>query len=196
MKRPFVIALLALGIAGAVVAAWPALAQGPGGQAPGGPGQGPGGPRADRPRMDRAAMQKEVGLTDAQVSQLQQLQQAERKLEIRRRADLQIARMELDELFEAATVDEKAVAARVKVLADLEAAALKASVDHRLAVRKVVTAEQLQKMKMLRPRHADRRRDGPPGPGSRGPGFGPPRGPDGPPDGPPPGDDESEDEIR
>lgn len=157
MKRAFWMALLAPGVVAALVAAWPALAQGPGG-----PGPGPGGPRPDRPRPDLSAMQREAGLTDAQVSQLRQLKQADRKLAIRRRADLQIARMELDGLFEAATVDEKAVAAKTKTLADLETAALKARVDHRLAVRKVVSAEQLEKMKRLRPRHGDGRPDGPP----------------------------------
>ncbi len=193
MKRSSWFALLALGIAAAVAAAWPALAQGPGGQGPAGPGPGPGGPRPDRPRPDMAAMQREIGLTDAQVSQLRQLEQADRKLEIRRRADLQIARMELDELFEAATVDEKAVAAKVKVIADLETAALKARVDHRLAVRKVVSAEQMQKMRMLRPPRPD---GPPPGPGARGPRVGPPMGPEGRPDGPPPDDDENDAEVR
>jgi len=102
------------------------------------------------------------------VSQLRKLRQDERKLAIRRRADLQIARMELDELLDAASVDEKAVAAKVKAMADLQAASLKARVDHRLALRKVVSAEQLEKMKMLRRQHRHGlRRDG------RGPEGGP-----------------------
>jgi hypothetical protein len=109
--------------------------------------------------------------------------------------------MELDELLDAASVDEKAVAAKVKALADLQAAALKARVDHRLAVRKMVTAEQLEKMKMLHrgPRPHDdagrewrRPRHGPQG----GQGFGRPPGPGGPPNPPRPDDDRDDDEVN
>jgi len=182
MTRPLMIALVALGTAAASLAALPQ----------GQPGDGP--PR--RPNV--AALQREAGLTDAQASQLRKLMQDERKLAIRRRADLQVARLELDELLDAASVDEKAVGARVKALADLQAAALKARVDHRLAVRKVVTAEQLEKMKMLHrgPRPRAGREWRRPGPGPQGgPGFGRPPGPDGPPNPPRPDADRDDDEV-
>jgi Spy/CpxP family protein refolding chaperone len=176
MTRFLLGSVAALGIAGGAFLALPARAQ------------NADRPRPERPRADPAAMPHEAGFTEAQRDQLRQLQQADMKLAIRRRADLQIARMELDELFEAATVDEKAVAAKAKVVADLEAANLRADVDHRLAVRRIVSAEQYQKMKMARPPHGDRGPQGGRGPGSPGgmggPGFGPPPGGPGMPGGP------------
>jgi Spy/CpxP family protein refolding chaperone len=136
-------------------------------------GPGPAAGRRGR-AVDPAQVKQELGLTDAQMSQLQKLRSDQHKLQIRRRADLQIARVELHELLSAATVDEKAVAAKTKELTDLQAAALKARVDGQLAVRKVLTAEQHQKLQQLhRERRMERRalRPGPRGPRpGRGPG--------------------------
>jgi Spy/CpxP family protein refolding chaperone len=123
-------------------------------------------------RPDAGQIEKGAGLTDAQITQLRKLRQDERKQAIRRRADLRIAHMELNELLEAPTVDEKAVALKLKALNDLQAAELKARVDNRLAMRKIVTPEQLEKLRSLR-RERYRGWDGP---GHRGPrpgGFGP-----------------------
>jgi Spy/CpxP family protein refolding chaperone len=182
MTRFLLGSVAALGIAGGAFLAFPARAQ------------NPDRPRPERPRADPSTMQQTAGLTDAQRDQLRQLQQADMKLAIRRRADLQIARMELDELFEAPTVDEKAVAAKARVVADLEAANFKAEVDRRIAVRRIVSAEQYQKMNMVRPPHGDHGPDGGRGPGGPGgPGFGPPPGGQGGPGGrggEPQGDDE------
>lgn len=94
-------------------------------------------------------MKEELGLSETQASQLMKLRSEERKAHIRRRADLEIGRLELNELLEAPQVDERAVAAKVKELADLQAAALRARVDTRLAVRKALTPEQHDKLKSL-----------------------------------------------
>jgi Spy/CpxP family protein refolding chaperone len=102
-------------------------------------------------------------LNETQYAQLRKVRVEERKAAIRRRADLQIARLELKELLDAATPDEKVVAAKVKELNELQAAALKARVDARLALGKILTPEQREKLKQMR------------GPGHRG-GHGP-RGP-------------------
>jgi Spy/CpxP family protein refolding chaperone len=75
-----------------------------------------------------------------------------RKQAIRHRADVAIARLELEELMDAKTVDEKAVAAKVKAISDLEAAALKARTDERLAMRRLLTPEQQEKLTQLAPR--------------------------------------------
>jgi Spy/CpxP family protein refolding chaperone len=158
-------------------------------------------------RADRGQIAREAGLTDAQIAQLKKLRQDEEKQSIRRRADLRIAHMELNELLEAPTVDEKAVGLKVKALSDLESAALKARVDGQLAMRKIVTAEQLEKLRSLR-RERGRGWDGNrgPRPGGFGPGGhrpGGPGGPDGPdgqrgPGGPPgggPQDDDTDDAV-
>lgn len=99
-----------------------------------------------------AMMKQELGLTDAQVGQIKKLRTDHAKVAIRGRADIQVARIELRDLLDASSVDEKAVAAKVKELSDLKAAALKARVDERLAYRKVLTAEQYGKLQDLRSR--------------------------------------------
>jgi Spy/CpxP family protein refolding chaperone len=133
------------------------------------------------PRADFAAIRADIGLTDQQVSEIRKLHQQERKVAIRRNADLRVARMELDELLGAATLDEAAVAAKVKAIGELQAAAFKARTESRLAIRRLVTAEQYQKMQQVRHR-AVRARQARPGrrgmPGEMAPPPGPPGGGD------------------
>jgi Spy/CpxP family protein refolding chaperone len=104
-------------------------------------------------RPDRAALRAELGLSADQTAQLEKLRVEGRKQAIRQRADLAIARLELAELMDAPTVDEKAVAAKVKAISDLQAAGLKAWTDERLAMRRLLTPEQQEKMKQLRRQH-------------------------------------------
>jgi Spy/CpxP family protein refolding chaperone len=110
-----------------------------------------------------AALKQALGLSDEQSAQLSKLWQDERKQAIRRHADMEIARVDLDEALNAQTIDEKVVAAKVQALTTLQATALKARVDQRLAVAKVLTPEQREKMKQLRREHRF---------GDRGRGFG------------------------
>jgi Spy/CpxP family protein refolding chaperone len=127
-------------------------------------------------------IQKELGLSDTQAGQLKKLWSDQRKANIRRRADMAIARLEMQELLDSPTVDEKALNLKVKELTDLQGAALRARVDAHLALRKLVTPEQLEKLRALR--HEGRGgRPGPPGRGER-----PPR-----PGGQPGGDEEQDD---
>jgi len=115
------------------------------------PEPAPPGPPKGRAHPSVSMMKDELGLTDEQASQLRKLHNEQRRAAIRRRADLRIARMDLDELMNAASVDEKALSAKMKEIGDLEGAALKARVDSRLALRKVLTPDQLAKMKEMRP---------------------------------------------
>lgn len=158
------------GIAFVALAGW-AVAQAP---APGTGRAGAGGPGGD----PEARLQARLGLNDEQMEQLHKLKLDRQKAEVQRKAALQVARLEMNELFRAASVDEKAVAAKLKVVSDLEVAGLKARVDERLALRKIVTAEQAEQIeKMVMGRHRARAagargRQGRPGqPGQRrGPG--------------------------
>ena len=104
------------------------------------------------PRTGLQALQSDLGLTDAQMADLRRIHTEGRKAAIRRNADLRIARMELDELLGAATVDEAKVAARVKAIGELQSAAFKERTETRLAVRRLVTAEQYQKMQQTEAR--------------------------------------------
>jgi len=134
--------LLALGV---VVAAGLALA------AAQDPERGPG-PARPRRAMDPGVMKQELGLSDQQASQLQKLRLDARKTAIRRRADTQLARLGLQEQLHAPSVDEKALQARVKELSDLQAANLRARVDAQLALRRILTPDQQEKLKELRAR--------------------------------------------
>jgi Spy/CpxP family protein refolding chaperone len=127
-------------------------------------------PQARPGQEDRLA--QELGLTQAQVGQLEQLRSQERKAAIRRRADREIARLELHDLLKAETVDEKAVRAKARQLADMEAATAVARGEAALALRKIVSAEQAQKLMGRRGRHGRGARPGiDPGAGGwRGPG--------------------------
>ncbi len=136
-------------------------------------------------RPDPAAIQAELGLSADQAAQLKKLRDDGRKQAIRQRADLAIARIELQEAMDAPSVDDKLVAARVKAVSDLQAASLKARTDQRLAMRRLLTPEQQEKMKQLRQQgrmeRAGARQQRRPGrPGSQGQGMRPPAGSGGP----------------
>jgi Spy/CpxP family protein refolding chaperone len=109
---------------------------------------------AQEPRRARRAgleaLQSEIGLNDQQVAEIRRIHSEARKAAIRRHADLRIARMELHELLAAATVDEAKIAARVKAISDLQAVAFKERTETQLAVRRLVTAEQYQKMQQAK----------------------------------------------
>ena len=104
--------------------------------------------RGERPGP--AVLDQQLGLSAEQAAKLQALRQEGRKEAIRRRADLQLARIELDEALNAASIDEKLVAEKLQSLNRLQAAALQARVDQRLACAKVLTPEQRAKMRQLR----------------------------------------------
>jgi len=132
-----------------VVAATALLAQPP---AP--PAEGAG--RGWVPPAER--MKQQMGLSDQQAVDLEKLMREERKRSIRHQADLRVAQMELDELLGAATPDDKLVAAKVKQIADLQSAGIRARLDERVAARKMLTAEQYQKFQRFGPRAAMRAR--------------------------------------
>ena len=99
--------------------------------------------------MDRPDVVRQLGLTGEQAESFRRLQSDERKQAIRRRADVAIARLELEEALDAPSVDEKLVASRVKAVSDLEAAEVRARADRRLALRKLLTPEQQEKLRQL-----------------------------------------------
>jgi Spy/CpxP family protein refolding chaperone len=120
---------------------------------------------AQEPRRERRAgleaLQSDIGLTDAQVAEIRRIHSEGRKAAIRRNAEMRIARMELGELLGAATVDEAKVAARVKAISELQSAAFKERTEGQLAIRRLVTAEQYQKMQQVRHRAVRAHRERP-----------------------------------
>ena len=141
------------------------------------------GPERRQGRPDPAAIQAELGLSPDQAAQLKKLRDDGRKQAIRQHADLAIARIELEEAMDGPSVDDKLVAARVKAVSDLQAASLQARTSQRLAMRRLLTPEQQEKMKQLmrqgrveRAGARQQRRQGRPG----WQGMPPPAGPGGP----------------
>jgi Spy/CpxP family protein refolding chaperone len=121
--------------------------------------------------MDFARVQEALGIDEAQAERLRQIQTEGRKQQIRNQAETQVARMELEELLLAEVVDEKAVVAKANQLAELQKAALRARVDHQLAMREILTADQARKLKAFRGRARGQRGQGRQmrRPGRRGP---------------------------
>lgn len=115
----------------------------------------------DPERSPRPRIKQELGLSDQQVSQLRELRLESRKAAIRRHAETRLARLGLRELVHAPSVDEKALQARIRELSDLHAAKLRARVDAQLALRKILTPEQLEQLSQLRAKRPRPRRPGP-----------------------------------
>jgi len=137
MKRQVLAVLGIVALSGAAIAV---------AQAPAEPGQARRGRAAGHFEM----MKERLGLTEAQVSQIEKLRADARRAAIQRRADTELARLDLEQLMKADTVDEKAIAVQIKKLTDLHGAALKARVDERLAMKKILTPEQQEKLKQMR----------------------------------------------
>jgi Spy/CpxP family protein refolding chaperone len=159
-------------VAGAVCGLGATLAAQPDRGRARGQGQGP----------DPARLQEQLGIDEGQAEQLRQIRRDQQKAHVRLRADMEIARMELEELLLADAVNESAINAKVGEVAKLQTAALHSRIDGRLAVRKILSAEQAKKLERLRQRRKGQRpargqdqrgrRRG----GRRGPGGGPPDG--------------------
>lgn len=111
--------------------------------------------KAARPRR---GLVQELDLSEQQSGELARLRAQGRKEAIRRRADIQIARQELRELLTAPELDQKAVSAQVQKLSALHAAGVQARADGLLAMRRVLTPEQLTTLSHLPPRRPHRGR--------------------------------------
>lgn len=129
---------------------------------PGGDGWGGRGGRV-------ANLKAQLGLSDQQETRLREIRESRQRDAIRHRADLEVARLDLRRLMESPTVDRKALDAKVKEISDLQAAGFRARVDTMLAMREVLTPEQMKKWQELRP---ERGMAGRAHRGSRGRGMG------------------------
>lgn len=130
-------------------------------------------------------MQKELGLSDAQVSQLRTLRFEAAKAGLQARTDVKLKRLELQELMQADEPNQAAIDKTLRGLADAQYALMKNRIQHQLAMRQVLTPEQRKKMEGMKHqfmRHRMGRRSfdrrGPRGPrgggfGMQGPGPGP-----------------------
>lgn len=180
--RNRMVAGLALALALAVPTVW---AQGPGG--PGGGfdpperqhlrGRGHGDSHMERMMrlLEDTEFRQRIGITNEQAEKLRAQGMAAAKTMVRSRADQQIKRIELAELMQAEKPDRVALDKKLRELADLHYAALKARTDNMLAMRELLTPEQREKIHAFA-RERMREFRGPRGEHRMGPG-GPPGGP-------------------
>ena len=105
------------------------------------------GRRADRRGRGDAAKRiaEKLELTDEQVKQVKSALTDARKKRIGLRAGARVARIELREMVSQETVDKAKVGAKVDEIAKIQGDLLRARIDAVLAVREVLTPEQIAK---------------------------------------------------
>jgi len=94
--------------------------------------------------------QKELGLSAQQVSSLQQLGMDSRRATVRRRADAQLAQLDLVGLLRAEPVDMGKVEAKVREIERFKADGIMARIRTNEAAKAQLTTEQRDKLKTLR----------------------------------------------
>jgi Spy/CpxP family protein refolding chaperone len=112
-------------------------------------------------------MREKLGITAEQAAKIH-LQTSEfRKAQIRSRADLQVKRLELNELLAADNPDRAAINKKLEEISAAQLARRKSEVDYRLKMRDALTSEQRQKLQQMREefRHRSPEGRGPQGPG-------------------------------
>jgi Heavy-metal resistance len=99
------------------------------------------GPGMARPAFGRAGMlnnpaiRQRLGITAQQTTKIRQQNSDFLKSEIRNRADLQVKRIELNELLGAENPDRAAINAKLQEVSTVQMALDKAAIDNRLALR-------------------------------------------------------------
>ncbi len=88
----------------------------------------------------------QLDLSDAQRDKLRDLHEAHARRAIQRRADMQLARMDLHRLMRADKPDAGAVNSQIDKLARLHADGLKSRFELRMQARAVLTPEQFKKL--------------------------------------------------
>jgi len=127
-------------------------------------------------RMGKSPLE-ELGLSDAQKSQIHQVMLDTRKKNIDVEARLKLAGIELHELMNAEAPDQARINVKISEVSKLRETLMRNGIETKLAVQKILTPEQRKKMQDSRPfmfgrgRHGARPFGGP-GMMHRG-GFGP-----------------------
>jgi Spy/CpxP family protein refolding chaperone len=104
--------------------------------------------------------QKELGLSPQQVSSLQQMGMDAARAGIKRRADAQLARLDLMSLMRAEPVDMAKVEAKIRDIEKLKADGAIARIRTNEAAKAQLTPDQREKLKTLRMARWQRRSGG------------------------------------
>ncbi len=99
---------------------------------------------------------QELGLTDSQIEGLKNADFTFREKQLQLHSQLDTLKLQMDKSFSAATVDEAAVRKTAQAISEIKGKLYMLKIDSRLELRKLLNAEQLQKLETLkRERMAD-----------------------------------------
>lgn len=117
-------------------------------------------------------IREKVGVTTEQVAKIRRQESDFRKAEIRNRADLEVKRIDLNDLLAADKPDRAAIDSKLQEISTAQMALEKSRIDNRLDMRDALTPAQRQKlrdvMKERRQRDGGSRPRGPQGAGRGG----------------------------
>lgn len=112
--------------------------------------------------LQNPGIRERIGVSAEQAAKIQGQQSAFAKTRIRDQADLRVKRLELRDLLRAEKPDRTAIDKKLRELSEVQLAAQKSAIDHQLAMRDALTAEQKEKMReVLRERMRDGHMPGP-----------------------------------
>jgi Spy/CpxP family protein refolding chaperone len=98
-------------------------------------------------------MVQELGLTDKQVEGLKKADFAHREKCLQLKSKLDALHLELEKLFAVESVDEAKVLEVAQTISDVKGKLFVQRIESRLAVAKLLTADQVGKLKMFRSHH-------------------------------------------
>jgi Spy/CpxP family protein refolding chaperone len=116
-------------------------------------GSGHGGHEGHSPFSHILKYRTPLALTPEQVDQIQKLDFEYQKQSIQTETDLKIACMELENTVHSGTVDEAKIRLMAGKMAEAKTKGVNAMAEAKIAVLKLLTPEQLKKMKDMRSRH-------------------------------------------
>jgi len=102
-------------------------------------------------------MVQKLELTDKQVEGLKKADFAHREKCLELKSKLDVLHLELEKLFAAESVDEAKVLEVAQKISDLKGKLFVQRIESRLAVAKLLTADQVGKLKMFRSHHPKHR---------------------------------------
>jgi Spy/CpxP family protein refolding chaperone len=117
-------------------------------------------------------VRQQLGVTPDQAAKIRQQESDFRKAQIRNQADLQVKRMDLNDLLAVEKPDRAAINSKLQEISAAQLAVERSAVDNRLNMREAITPAQRQKLQqmMTQPRAPQ----GPPQGGRGGRGAVPP----------------------
>jgi len=109
------------------------------------------------------SVRQQLGVSADQAAKIRQQESDIRKTEIRNRADLQIKRLDLNDLLSAEKPDRTAIDSKLQEIGAAQIALEKSAIDYRLNMREALTPVQRQRLEQMM---AQRRQPMAPAPGS------------------------------